>query len=583
MKGARILVVKGDNDEALEIQKKLTDLGYIVPLTAVNGEEAVMKGKEIDPDLVLMDLNLPGTINGMAAAERIRALLDIPVIHLLTEVDEETLQDAKISEPFGYIVKAVNKRELNLVIEMALYRREMERKLKEYEMSFTERKKEPGISELTGPADMEAEATSRNKTVEMPLRPSKPVMDLGQKLLNEMFELLPAYLILLTPDYHVSYTNRFFRERFGEPDNQRCFKYLFGRDKPCENCETYQVLETMAPHEWEWLGPDGRNYYIYDFPLSNIDGSPIIMETGFDITELKQAEKGFRMASAYNRNLIEASLDPLVTIGPGGTITDVNVAIEAVTGYSREELIGTDFSDYFTDRDKARAGYQKVFQEGLVRDYALEIRRRDGFITPVLYNASIYRDDTGSVIGVIAAARDITELKEAQVELQKNWELLRVTMNSIGEGVIVADQDGKIMLINQAAADLTGYSQTEAFGELLSKVFYVMDDKTGEPIPIAAPQKTLYGSILVTRDLKEMDLTVPGGLGGQETIAYLRDIDPQVKAIVSSGYANDPIIAGYERFGFCGVVSKPYKFDEITEVLNRVIEQKRLSLKLCME
>ncbi len=240
----------------------------------------------------------------------------------------------------------------------------------------------------------------------------------------DVLETLPAYLVLLTPDYHVPFANRFFRERFGESHGRRCFEYLFGRSEPCEICETYSVLKTNKPHHWEWTGPDGRNYDIFDFPFTDSDGSPLIMETGIDITERKRAEEALRVAGAYNRSLIEASLDPLVTIGPDGKITDVNAATEAVTGYRRGELIGTDFSDYFTEPDNARAGYQQVFKEGLVRDFALEIRHRDGRITPVLYNASVYLDDTGQVVGVFAAARDITERKRAEIELEKYREHL---------------------------------------------------------------------------------------------------------------------------------------------------------------
>lgn len=83
-------------------------------------------------------------------------------------------------------------------------------------------------------------------------------------------------------------------------------------------------------------------------------------------------------------------------------------------------------------------------------------------------------------------------------------------------------------------------------------------------------------------DVVIMDLTVPGGMGGQEAIAHLRDIDPKIKAIVSSGYANDPIISDYKRFGFCGVMTKPYKIDELNEVLNRLIERKQLPLEFNM-
>jgi PAS domain S-box-containing protein len=136
-----------------------------------------------------------------------------------------------------------------------------------------------------------------------------------------------------------------------------------------------------------------------------------------DIIERKLAEASIRSAYAYNRRLIEASLDPLVTITPEGKIGDVNTATELVTGYSREELIGTDFHSYFSDPGKAQAGYQKVFESGTVRDYNLEIRNRDGHLIPVIYNASVYRDDTGKVIGVFAAARDITERKQFETQL----------------------------------------------------------------------------------------------------------------------------------------------------------------------
>jgi len=138
---------------------------------------------------------------------------------------------------------------------------------------------------------------------------------------------------------------------------------------------------------------------------------------GRNITELKRVEEELRQANAYNRSLIEASLDPLVTIGPDGRVTDVNAATEAVTGLKRAELIGTDFIDYFTEPDKARTGYEQVFREGSVRDYALEIRHRNGHLTPVRYNASVYRNPAGEVVGIFAAARDITERKRAEEAL----------------------------------------------------------------------------------------------------------------------------------------------------------------------
>ena len=98
-----------------------------------------------------------------------------------------------------------------------------------------------------------------------------------------------------------------------------------------------------------------------------------------------------RLSNIYNRSLIEASLDPLVTIGYDGKITDVNTSTEFVTGYSRDELIGTDFTNYFTEPEKAKKVYQEVFEKGLVFDYELEIQNKNGHLTPILYNASVYR------------------------------------------------------------------------------------------------------------------------------------------------------------------------------------------------
>jgi PAS domain S-box-containing protein len=150
-------------------------------------------------------------------------------------------------------------------------------------------------------------------------------------------------------------------------------------------------------------------------------GQPLYcLPTMRDITERKRIEDALKLANAYNRSLIEVSLDPLVTIGPDGKITDVNVATEEATGRSRKELIGTDFCSYFTDPEKARAGYQRVFRDGFVRDYALELRHRDEKVTFVLYNASVYRDDNGKAIGVFAAARDITDRKRAEESLRRS-------------------------------------------------------------------------------------------------------------------------------------------------------------------
>jgi PAS domain S-box-containing protein len=128
---------------------------------------------------------------------------------------------------------------------------------------------------------------------------------------------------------------------------------------------------------------------------------------------------GARQAFEAARSMIESSLDSLVAISPEGKITDANQATVKLTGVPRDQLIGTSFSAYFTDPKKAEAIYQRVFTEGMAVDYPLTLRHRDGHetLTEVLYNASVYRDGSGNVLGVFAAARDVTEQMRAQREV----------------------------------------------------------------------------------------------------------------------------------------------------------------------
>ena len=186
--------------------------------------------------------------------------------------------------------------------------------------------------------------------------------------------------------------------------------------------------------------------------------------TAIDITENKKITKELEFASKYNRSLIEASLDPLVTIGSDGKITDVNQSTEEATGYTRNGLIGTDFSNYFTDPKKAREGYQKVFNEGSVLDYPLSIKNKNGHITPVLYNASVYKDEFGEVIGIFAAARDITEIRKKTEENQR----LADVVESSDDAIITKTLDGIILSWNKGAEGIYGYSKIEVIGKNIS-------------------------------------------------------------------------------------------------------------------
>jgi PAS domain S-box-containing protein len=149
-------------------------------------------------------------------------------------------------------------------------------------------------------------------------------------------------------------------------------------------------------------------------PIRDADGTIVGASTiARDMTERRKA---FEAA----RSMIESSLDSLVAISPEGKITDANQATVKLTGVPREQLIGTSFSDYFTDPKKADEIYQRVFTEGVAVDYPLTLHHRNNgheTLTEVLFNASAYRDTAGNVLGVFAAARDVTEQMQAQREV----------------------------------------------------------------------------------------------------------------------------------------------------------------------
>jgi PAS domain S-box-containing protein len=193
---------------------------------------------------------------------------------------------------------------------------------------------------------------------------------------------------------------------------------------PAENLETFHVRK------------DGTSFPVSITVSSIQNAAGAIIGASTIVRNVTNERHAFEAA----RSMIESSLDSLVTISPEGMITDGNEATVKVTGVPREELVGTAFSDYFTEPDKANEIYQRVFAEGMAVDYPLTMRHRDGRLTDVLYNASVQRDAAGEVLGVFAAARDVTkQQKQAQTaiaqqakELDRLAELERFQRLTVG-------------------------------------------------------------------------------------------------------------------------------------------------------
>src|SRR4029077_15136687 len=130
----------------------------------------------------------------------------------------------------------------------------------------------------------------------------------------------------------------------------------------------------------------------------------------------------------------------------------------------RDGLIGTDFTNYFTEPEKAREGYQRVFSQGFVTDYPLTIRSKDGRLTDVLYNASVYRDAAGKVLGVFAAARDVTLQKQASGYARS---LVEASLDPL----VTISPEGKITDVNEATVKVTGVPRERLIGTDFSDYF----------------------------------------------------------------------------------------------------------------
>ena len=181
--------------------------------------------------------------------------------------------------------------------------------------------------------------------------------------------------------------------------------------------------------------------------------------------QLRQEIEQRRAASHYSRTLIEASIDPLATISNTGQITDVNAATEKITGLTRSELIGSDFSTYFTEPEMARAACNETFSRGKIIDYPLTICHTSGVTTDVIYNASVYRNEQDKIIGIYAAASDITARKRMEDSLWKSRQRLQSLVDTLYDMIWTVDPQGNYTYVSPRIKDILGYEQKEVLGK----------------------------------------------------------------------------------------------------------------------
>ena len=246
-----------------------------------------------------------------------------------------------------------------------------------------------------------------------------------------------------------------------------------------------------------------------------------------DITAQKALDQQLREQQYYLRGLIESSVDGLITVDPDGFITDINDRMCQMTGYGRGELMGTPFSDYFTDPERAREGVRQTFEVGYVTEYALTLLGRSRRLLQVSFNASVFKDQAGRLQGILASARDITDRVRLEEQLREQQTYLRGLIESSVDGLITVDPEGFITDVNEQMCRMSGYRREELIGSQFKQYFT-------DPINADAGVKRTFAEGVVTN----YELVLKSQTGRKATVSFnasvFRSAEGKVQGIFAS-------------------------------------------------
>jgi len=607
---------------------------------------------------VLLDLSLPDS-QGLDSLAKVSVQApDVPIIMLTGLDDERVAMKAVEKGAQDYLVKGRVVGSLIVrSIRYALSRKKAEEELKKYRSHLEELVKER-TAQLTSANKKLQREIIRRKGMEEALR-------VEQQRLFSLLDGLPASIYLQLPDYSIRFANRCFRERFGKPEDKFCYQIICKNKAPCEECPTFRVFETKKPQHYEWVYPGGKTYEMYDYPFTDIDGSPLVLKMSIDITQRKSMEKELQKTQ---------QLESLGILA-GGIAHDFNNILVSIVGslslLKRHTKSENNFLKILNKAEKAAYLAKNLTQQLLTFSKGGAPIKKSASISELLKDTAGFalRGSRVSCHFSLPAGLWPVEIDEGQISQVINNLIINAdqAMRKGGEIRIYADnvtvgadksclplKDGKYVKIS--VKDQGGGIQEEHLSKVFDPFFstkqkgsglglaisysiikkhegYItVDSKVGEGttfhIYLPASEKEIFlvenvkeegglsgiGKILFMDDQQNvreivgdmlidlgyevgfakegneaveiyekakasekpfdaliLDLSVPGGLGGDEIIRKLLKIDPQVKAIVSSGYSNDPIMSNYKQYGFSGAIAKPYGIKGLGEILYKVI------------
>ncbi|MEL7608957.1 MAG: ATP-binding protein [Bacillota bacterium] len=467
-----VILIADDNADMRRYLARLTGERYRA-MTVPDGAAALAAAREKRPDLILSDVMMPN-LDGFALVREIRAddaLKTVPIILLSEQAGEESRVEGLECGADDYLVKPIGSREL--------------------------------MARIAAHIDM---ARLRREATEQ-------ILNERRRLLGVM-ETLSVMVRLMTPDHRVVFSNRAFREKFGEPGGRRCYEYCCGYSEPCPFCEAFVPLKTGKAHRWEFVSPkDDTVIDAYDFPFSDTDGSPLILEMDIDITEHRRAEEQLRESRARFQSVLDNSIDVIYRMDIRTDKFDyISPSAETMMGYAPERYMamrsGEALSMIHPDDMPAMHKAMERLHDAGEAEAVYRQRAQSGEYRWISNHMSLTRDSEGRPLYRNGNIRDITELKQKEEELLRSGEKYRALFDSIDEGFSIIEVlfdgndrplDYRFLEVNGSFERQTGLA--DAVGRSIRDIapdneqhwfdIYGRIALTGEPARFQSPAKAL--------------------------------------------------------------------------------------------
>lgn len=422
----RILVVEDEVIVAENIREKCISFGYEVLGIESRGQDALERVIREQPDLVLMDIKLKGKMDGIETAEQIKQQADIPVLYLTSYSDDSTISRARITGPFGYVLKPFRDKELYSNIEMALYKHAVEKKLKESEERY--RRLSELMSDYAYLVEVDREG---NSTVHW---------------MTEAFTRMTGYTV------DIPCPGKNLRAFIHPEDLSVHNRFLERLKQKGEDTVEYRIVTESGRHIWI------RNYAKITGNAG--DGGYMILGAAKDITELKRIEEKLQ-ANEYRYELLIKTLeDGLLVADEEDTVIFVNDAFSEHTGMTADVLFGNRVDEVI---DRLPGGNRKRsrFRQDENHSFEVEYREEQDNRNLIVTSVPINNRKGGKYKGRLITVRDVTELRDERVSLTRKAECYRKIFEAMPLPALIVGREGKIDDVSDEFLRITGYRRDQ--------------------------------------------------------------------------------------------------------------------------